>query len=274
MSLSFDAVVNTEENEIDMKAGLNTFAGASDGVRCIIETIVTEKVPERQTHKGKVRTILKHSFKGSYGIAFSVELCDPKFETRFQKIKKATYAELVSYYLNEAMYEHVEDLSPEAQEIVDRLGEKKSDDLISQLRKSALENMHDISLKFNHDVKLRYRFSRDRQLVLAAFNQETAKVLDAGESKEIIDIVAGITRFNTKTGNGRLQLKDELETVAFGFNTEYANVKFEAKKRFSVNLDKNNGVPKDKWDFLKLSVSPIKLKDGKVVKYIVKGIYG
>ncbi|MFC5476692.1 hypothetical protein ACFPQ5_00715 [Massilia suwonensis] len=272
MSLSFDAVVSTDQNEIDMKAGLNTFTGASDAVRCIVETIVTERVPERQTHKGKVRTLLKHSFKGSYGIAFSVELCDPKFETRFQKIKKTTYAELVSYYLNEAMYQHVEDLSLEAQGIVDRLG-AKSDDLITQLRKSALENMHDISIKFNQDVKLRYRFSRDRQLQLVAINQETAKVLEAGESKEVIDIVAGITRFNTKTGNGRLQLKDELETVAFGFNTEYVNVKFEAKKRFSINLDKNNGVPKDKWDFVKLSVSPIKLKDGRVVKYIVKGIY-
>lgn len=274
MSLNFDAVVNTEENEIDMKAGLNTFAGASDAVRCVIETIVTEKVPERQTSKGKVRTLLKHSFKGSYGIAFSVEVCDPKFAARFQKISRATYAELVSYYLKEAMYTQVENLSPAAQLIVDRLGEEKSDELIAQLRKSALGNMHDISTKFNQDFKLRYRFSRDRQLVLAAFNQETAKVLDAGESKERIEITAGITRLNTKTGNGRLQLEDGLETVAFGFNTEYTNVKLEAKKRFSNNLDKNNGLPKDQWEFLNLSVSPVKLKDGKVIKYIVKAVYG
>ena len=274
MLLNFDAVVATDEDQIDMKAGLNTFAGASDAVRCVIETIVTEKVPERQTHKGKVRTLLKHSFKGSYGIAFSVELCDPKLETTFRKTSRSTYAELVSYYFNEAMYNHVEELSEPAKKIIDRLGEEKSDELISQLRKSALGNMHDIPIKFDQDVKIRYRFSRDNQLTLALFNQETAKALEAGESNEAINITASITRLNTRTGNGRLEMKGEHETVAFGFNTEYINVKFEAKKRFSANLDKNNGLPREKLEYLRLSVIPVKLKDGKVIKYIVKAIHG
>jgi len=141
------------------------------------------------------------------------------------------------------------------------------------LRVSALENIHEISLKFNHDVKIRHRQSRDIQTVIAKFDRKTAKVLQATQSDEKVDLTVSITRLNIFTGNGRLKVKDHDETVAFGFGIEYKEVNIKAKKIFSENLNHNNGINSDKWNFLKVSVVPITLKDGKIVKYIVKGFY-
>lgn len=72
MTLNLDLVIETEEDSIDMKAGLESMQGVSDAVRCIAESVLTEKVPKRHTSKSKVRTSLKKSFKGSYGHIFSL----------------------------------------------------------------------------------------------------------------------------------------------------------------------------------------------------------
>ena len=51
---------------------------------------------------------------------------------------------------------------------------------------------------------------------------------------------------------------------AFGFGIEYKIVTLKAKKVFSENLNYNNGLKRSDWKFLKISVVPIKLKDGKI----------
>jgi len=163
-------------------------------------------------------------------------------------------------------------LSERAQNVLNKLGDT-AEKIVGQLRVSSLENIHEISMKFNHDVKIRYRKNRDDQTVIAKFNRDTAKVLEATESNEREDLEVVVTRLNIHTGNGRLQIKGATETVAFGFRAAYKAIKITAKKTLSENLDQNNGVPNDRWKYLRISANPVKLKDGKIVKYIVKGIY-
>jgi hypothetical protein len=270
MSINFDVVIDSTDDSVDMKSGLDTLQGVSDATRYIAETILTERVPERQTHKARVRTTLKQSFRGSYGQKFSVDVYDDKLQTRFNKIGKAAFAELISYYLKDSIYLEPGDLSAKAQLIVERLGER-SDELVQQLRVSSLQRIHEVSTKFGHDVKIRYRKSRDEQIILAQFNYNTSTVLDAALSNEELSLVVGITRLNTKTGNGRLQIIGENETIAFGFSGDYESLEITAKKLFSENLHYNNGRPREHWHHLQISASPIRLPDGKVIKYIVKG---
>lgn len=269
MPIDFDVVINTPEDSVDMKTGLDTLQGVSDATRCIAEAILCERVPERQTHKARVRTQLKQSFKGSYGQKFSIEIYDDILQAKFNKIGKATFSELVAYYLNDSMYKESENLSPRAQKIVEGLG-KLSDELSQQLRGSSLKNIHEVSAKFGHDVKIRYRKSRDEQIILAQFDSNTAKVLDTIPSDEIVNIVASITRLNTHTGNGRLQLSGENETVAFGFAVEYKTIEIAGKKVFSENLHFNNGRPNESRVSLNLQATTIRLHDGKIIKYIIK----
>ncbi|MNG25504.1 hypothetical protein D3C84_1103690 [compost metagenome] len=90
---------------------------------------------------------------------------------------------------------------------------------------------------------------------------------------ESLNLIASIRRFNTNTGNGRLQLEGEDETVAFGFRVNYRDVDFVMKKKFSENLDANNGVDVEHWEYLELVANPIRLLDGQVVKYLVVGFH-
>lgn len=272
MTINLDLVIDTKEDTVDMKAGLASMLGVSDAVRCIAETVLTEKIPKRQAYNGSVRTSLKNSFKGSYGHIFSLDVHDPSLIKKLNQIGEAPFIELLSYFISESLYREPNKLSLKAQNIVDELGEK-TEGLIHQLRVSSLENIHKISLKFNHEIKIRHRKSNDSQTIIARFNRSTAKVLEAKPSNEKIDLRIIVSRLNIHTGNGRLQIEGHDETVAFGFGIEYKEVNIKAKKIFSENLDHNNGLAKDKWKYLKISVSPIKLRDGKIVKYIVKSFY-
>jgi len=272
MTINLDLVIDAEEDSVDMKAGLETMQGVSDAIRCTAEAILSGATPKRQHHKGKVRTSLKKSFKGSYGHIFSLDIHDDKLQKNLNRIGRPAFIELLTYFITESLYIDTKQLTPKAQKALDGLGET-SNEVVKQLRVSALENIHEISLKFNHDVKIRHRQSRDIQTVIAKFDRKTAKVLQATQSDEKVDLTVSITRLNIFTGNGRLKVKDHDETVAFGFGIEYKEVNIKAKKIFSENLNHNNGINSDKWNFLKVSVVPITLKDGKIVKYIVKGFY-
>lgn len=272
MSLNFDVIVDTPEHSIDMKTGLDTLQGVSEATRCIAETLLNGQVAKRLSHKSKVRTMLKQNFKGSYGQVFSLEIFDEELKKRFNKIGKEYFVEIMMYFISEALYLESKILSTKSQSIVDNLGDD-AEGLIKQLRVSSLESIHEIAEKFNHKVQLRYRKSRFDQTTLATFDSETVHVLHATETNEKYDITAAVTRLNINTGNGRLLIDGADETVAFGFGIGYWGVAFGAKKKFSENLDYNNGLPREKWNYLKMSVVPVKLKDGKIVKYIVKAFY-
>jgi len=272
MTINLDLVIETNDDSVDMKAGLTSMQGVSDAVRCIAESVLMEKVPERMTSKSNVRTSLKRSFKGSYGHIFTLDLHDAELQKKLNKIGRAAFVELIGYFISESLYRESNTLSLRAQNVLDGLGET-ANQIVQQLRVSSLENIHDISAKFNHDIKIRHRINREEQTVIAKFDRNSAKVLQAKQSDEKFDLTVVITRLNIHTGNGRLQIEGEYETVAFGFGIGYKEVSVKAKKLFSENLDHNNGLEKDKWRYLKIVVSPIKLKDGRVVKYIVKGFY-
>jgi hypothetical protein len=272
MMINLDLVIETPDDSVDMKAGLASMQGVSDAVRCIAESVLTEKVPERKTSKSNVRTSLKRSFRGSYGHIFTLDVHDVELQKKLNRIGRSAFVELIGYFISESLYRDPNQLSLKAQKILNGLGET-ADKIVQQLRVSSLENIHAISIKFNHDIKIRHRISRDEQTVIANFDRNSAKVLQAKQSHEKFDLTVVITRLNIHTGNGRLQIEGADETVAFGFGIEYKEVNVKAKKVFSENLDHNNGLEKDKWKYLKIVVSPIKLKDDRVVKYIVKGFY-
>jgi hypothetical protein len=272
MSLNLDVVIGSPDFEVEMKSGLKTLQGSSDAVRTISETLFTGVVPERKTINGKVRTLMKANFSGSYGQIFSVEILDEVARGKFQEIGWEAYCELLSHFLNEAVYKEGNKLSAKSQHILEGLG-GKADDLIRQLRISAMKHIHDTSYKFNYDVKVRFRKNRDEQFALANFNRETGATLSAKLSRREFDIQAVVTRLNINTGNGRLQLIDEEETTAFGFGTEYKLINLKAKKLLSDNLGRNNGVEPEHWVYLPLQVRPMVLRDGKVVKYLITNAY-
>lgn len=271
MEINYDITIQTEESEIDLKAGIETIEGAAETTRCIIETIASQHVPQRQSSKSNVRAKLKHTFKGSYGLRFSIEINDLHDQKSIRKIKKETVAELTTYFINEALYKESNELTDEAKVIIEKL-EQNSELLVSQLRVSSLAKLHKVARLFNQNIKLRQIKSHSEKFILGEFTRDSSHILDAKATKESLIISAGITRFNIYTGNGRLLPKDSNETVAFGFKSNYKDIKMKTKKIFSENLDYNNGLDSEKMKNINLEVTPIKVHNDKVVKYIINKI--
>ncbi|CCN33117.1 conserved hypothetical protein [Vibrio nigripulchritudo SO65] len=274
MSVNFDVVIASDDYSVDMNSGLDTLKGASEAARQIATTILEERVPERLSSESKVRTNLKKSFKGSFGQQFSIDIYDVDVQKRFTKIGKKAFTELISYFINEALYQESLELSTKAKKVLKDLGVELEEKLIKQLQRSSLDHLHTVSNNFNQDVKLRYRQSREKQTILAKVDRATHATLKPRTDKTKRDITASITRLNINTGNGRLQIQGEDETVAFGFpaTKKYLELKAASKTPFSENLHTNNSRPREEWETLQLRVHTQTTNTGQVIKYIVEGI--
>lgn len=272
MNINFDVVIESDDYSVSMTEGLETLQGASALTRHIAETLLTERVPERLASKSNVRTKLKKSFRGSFGQMFSLEVYDEHLMKKFRKIGKSTFIELMGYFICEALYREHEQLSDKANSIIDKMGGLE-EELVEKLRKSSLENFHSVSAHMGKEVKLRFRKNANENDTITKVDSASYQTLKPKIDKKKVDIIAGISRLNIHTGNGRLLIKGSAETVAFGFPSSYKEVKHEAKKKFSKNLDFNNGIHVDEWNYLTLRAHTLKLNNGRTIKYLIEGIY-
>ena len=272
MTVDLDVIIDSPDYSVEMRSGLKTLQGSSDAVRTISETVLAGKIPERKTFKGKVRTVLKSSFSGSYGQIFTLDIFDEKLKTKYGEIGWEVFSEILSYFLNESVYKETRGVGIAAKKIIEDLGEI-GEELSKHLRASAMKNIHDTSFKFNYDVKIRIRKNREEQKVLAKFDRVTGATLATKLDPQNIDILAAITRLNINTGNGRLELLEDNETTAFGFGAEYKLVNLNAKQTLSDNLASNNLLEKEQRIYIKLQVRALRILDGKVVKYFISGFY-
>jgi len=272
MAISLDLIINTPPtvHQVDMKTGLDTMQGISDAVRTITETVVNQKIPEKKSSKNKIRTNMKNTIFGSYGIVFSVDAYDDAKEL-FNLIGKPVIVELIEYYLAEALDTNSKKLTPNAEKIRENLG-NLSIELISVLRGNMLKDAHKATQNFGYSTKLRYRGSNDKIRELQTFDEDTYASLVPKENKHIQTLEVAITRFNRFTGNGRLQVKDGEDTQAFGF-LGYKTVENYLRKKVASNLSNNTGLSDNQeMEFLKIECYTYERRDGKVMKYMIKKI--
>ncbi|PSS70307.1 hypothetical protein [Shewanella algae] len=269
MGIEFDVVMDSKDYSIEMNAGLETLLGASETTRRIVETVLTERVPEKLTNSNKVQSRLKKTFQGSFGQRFSLEIEDEKVKRKMRSIGKEVIIELIQHFVNEGLYRQPITLSAKAKKRLKEL-DQVEDKLIDVLRKSSFEHLHSLSSNFGRDVKLRYRKNLADVRNIANINRSSCATLKPKINRMQSEIVASITRLNIHTGNGRLQLIGSNETVAFGFEQKYHLVPSAIKSRLSNDLDHNNKVAQPEWSTLKLRVHTLNLKSGKIVKYIIE----
>lgn len=202
MTIALDVVIASPTDSIDMKSGLDTMQGLSDATRKIGETVLTGQLKQRLHPTDSVRTTLKGTFKGSYGQKFSIDIVDSDCNRQLRKLGKATFVELLGYFMNEAMYEDGGDLSENAQTRLDKMG-RLANEFIQEVRSSCMHNIHEVPKKFGYSVAVRQRINRARQDVISEFSRKTEQSLHAELDAATTELLAGITRFNINTGNGR-----------------------------------------------------------------------
>lgn len=270
--LNMDIVVCSSENDIDMQYGLETLKGTSDVISIAAETILRERVPDKRTHRSDVRTRLKSTFKGSYGQKFSIEVEDRELRSRLRKIGDDTFLEIISYFVSEALYLDTPSLSKKASAVVKDL-DVVSEKLLERLKEPLIE-MHKISNYFDHDIQVRYRKRGVNPKPVLALDDNTARnITEAVKSDEetFMDVV--IVRFHSITGNGRFYIKDLGTIESFSFESKLAIVTYQLKKTISQNLHDNNTVKPEDGSFIKVRVKSISLHSGKIIKYLISGIY-
>ncbi|NOR68499.1 MAG: hypothetical protein GQ532_02180 [Methylomarinum sp.] len=273
MKVNLDVVIDSPENEIDMQYGLETLKGTSDVISIAAEAILRERVPEKRTHRSDARTKLKQSFTGSYGHKFSIEIEDKQLQSRLRKIGNDTFLEVLGYFVMEALYLDSGELSSEADAIVEQLADIE-DKLVTRL-KEPLVDMHKIANYFNYKIKIRQRkrgLPEPKQLFL--LDNCTAKnITEAIRSDVEEDLDVVIVRFHSITGNGRFYIKEFEEIESFGFASKVRAVTDQIRKSISANLHKNNTIAPGNGEFIKIRVKKVSLPNGKVIKYLITGVY-
>lgn len=162
-------------------------------------------------------------------------------------------------------------MSASASAVVAEL-EEIEDKLLDVLRR-ALVDMHKITTMSSFNVELNHKPRGDKTRI-AMLTPKTAKhITETEEGKREYQITVIFTRFNLMTGNGRLIVEGEDHTTAFGLAKGLRYVPLNFKKKITENLHKNNGLGKDNWDYITLTVHDLKLGSGEVVKYFIHEIF-
>ncbi|QOQ67617.1 hypothetical protein [Photobacterium damselae] len=269
--MKLDLIIKTEEYALDMKTGLETFSGASEAVRSIVEAVTTDKVPQRNTSANTLRNTMMETFEGSYGLVFKVSSEVPEVKEKLSEIGPKTMSQVIGYFMSEALYQESPNLSKEASNVIDGISANTQNALIAKLRRSPLQRAVSVPSTYGYNVLLRAHTGEIERQDIFTLSQQSKTNLSPRLNKEVINLKACITRLNINTGNGRLLIKGETETVAFGFPSSYKEVRKAAKKKFSENLDKNNGVSSDKWEYIDITATSLRLKSGHIIKYLISG---
>ncbi|WP_282114735.1 hypothetical protein [Pseudoalteromonas arctica] len=274
MEIKLALIVDSETHDLDMHYGLETLKGTSDVTSKIAEAVLRNRAPGKVRPNNSVRTKLKYSAKGSFKQNFTIDISDPVLIKRANKIGKSAIAEVISYFIYEALHLHkeTENLSLKAQKVIAEM-EPFHDALMDKLREH-LKDMHQISKYYCHNVTLSYCKPDDHQII-AELNQNTSiHLTETIVEKETFEIEAIINRYNTFTGTGRLLVKGDDGTVPFSFASDMHAVRLEIKKEISQNLDTNNAKNNDEYKYAKLKVSKaIRPATKEIIKYLIKGVY-
>ncbi|MCG9726865.1 hypothetical protein [Vibrio brasiliensis] len=269
--MKLDLIIQTQEHAVDMKTGLETISGASEAARSVVEAAITDKVSHRNTTASKVRNTMMESFEGSYGLVFDVGTEDPELKGKMARIGNETMSQVIGYFISEALYQESPPLSPAATKVIGNMSEETQIKLTEKLRRSPLQNAVSVPSSYGHNVILKVHTGEFDRRDVITLSQRSKTNLSPRTNKRILRFKACITRLNINTGNGRLLIEGESETVAFGFPSAYKEVRMAAKKRFSENLDYNNGLTSDKWEYIDIVATTLRLKSGHIIKYLISG---
>ena len=270
LKVNFNVVMQSGQQDVDMDYGVDTLAGTSE-VSCLLsEGILNKKIIKRRTTVNEVRAVLKQSFKSSYGQNFELIFNNEEHIKELNKMTRTVFSEVMRYFISEALYLESEQVTPKAEAVINNLSEIE-DELIDRIR-NPLIRMHQITSKSGYDVNLNFS-RRGGDFRIASLNVVTAKNLTESRiNKAPILLKAAITRYNTRTGNGRLVLPGEDKTVAFGFFDSMRDVSRVKKRKISENLHFNDGLAQDFFQYLTLNVREVKLNNDETIKYLILGI--
>ncbi|QTH72298.1 hypothetical protein [Pseudoalteromonas xiamenensis] len=103
MEIQLEVKIDSPEYEVDMKTGLDTLQGTSDTIRTIAETILKKRIVQKKFSDSSIRTKMKKTFEGSYGMFFSLYI-GPDMEPQYKEVGRSALLELLSFFMHDALH--------------------------------------------------------------------------------------------------------------------------------------------------------------------------
>lgn len=271
MRVNYDVIIESGTDEVDMEYGVTTLGGTSEVTCLLAEAILRKRIIKRRTHVNPARAVLKKNFTGSYGQNFDLIINEPELIAELKKITKPVFNEVMSYFISQSLYLETDEVSNEAERVIQGLSDIE-DELIDRIR-APLKRMHEINVKKNYDIQLNFKQRSLDKIRVIRLNTATAtNLFHSRIVGRPSDISAYITRFNARTGNGRLVLEGEDETIAFGFYSPLRIIQLAQKRMISENLHINNAAQPGRNTYITLNVSQVKINSGETIKYLIHAV--
>lgn len=267
MKISFDVVMKSGNQDVDMDYAIDTLSGTAQVTCLLAEGILNQKVIKRRTSSNEVRAILKQSFKSSYGQNFDIILHNEDHIKAMGRMTRTVFSEVMRYFITEALYIESQQVTPRAEEVIASLSHIE-DDLIERIRNPLVE-MHQITLQNGYNVDLNYKRPTNEFKIITLSNNTAINITQSEIEKKPVDITAAITRYNSRTGNGRLLLPGEEKTIAFGFYEKMVNVHSSQKRKISANLHHNTALAQEDYSHLSITVRKVNVLSGETIKYLI-----
>lgn len=247
-SIKYDS--DTEEFDgLDMYHGSKSMQGLSEVIAIATHGIVNKHFIKKTTAAKGFKNEFKTSFEGSFRQRFKIIFNTEQTINRITALGAKSYIELLKKSINEVIGNNV-DLTRRA--AIKNFADMYFSEDISHRISTSLKDVHAPIKNQGYKATL-----YAAQTPIATFNQQTLAYLEEEiPSDERETLIVGISRFNGRTGTGRLIL--DLDDESFSFIP--ANSLLRRKKRMLVrSLD---GVVEGRFLPVRAEVTRVTLNNG------------
>lgn len=259
MEFDFSVVYDTDEKEfngLDLYYGSKSLQGISEVISIATHGIVNKSYISRSTARKGIKIDFKSSFIGSFKQRFKVIFDSDKSVANITSLTAKSYIELLQYTIGQVVGENREINRRTAIKNFEKM--YFSEDITHRLTTSILD-AH-LPIKYQGYKATLYA----AQTPIATFNQETLSYLEEEiKNPELEILTIGISRFNARTGTGRLV--EEYNGDSFSFVPSHPF----SKKQKGVLARSLHGMTQGNFVSLKAEVNRVTLNNGATKFFIL-----
>lgn len=262
MDFDFSILYDSDEKEfdgLDMYYGSRSLKGIAETIVIATHGIVNEKYISKTTAAKGFKSTFKSSFEGSFKQRFKITFTNQKTINKILEITPKSYIELLKHSIHEAIGSPFSLTRQRSRKTFDRM--YFSEDITHRLIPS-LKEVHAPIKQQGYKATL-----YAAQTSIATFNKRSLDYLE----EEIVspqreELEVGISRFNARTGTGRLITDIDEESYSFIPDAKLSK----AIKRSLI--DSLQGIAADVFSPVIVEVTRVTINDGSTKYFILHNV--
>jgi hypothetical protein len=257
-SILYDSDVNKFDG-LDMYYGSRSLQGVAETIVIATHGIVNEKYISKTNAAKGFKSTFKSSFEGSFKQRFKITFTNPRTISKIVDMTPKSYIELLKHSIHEAIGTPTELTRRGSKRTFDKM--YFSEDITHRLFPS-LKEVHAPIKQQGYKATLYVA-----QTPIATFNKRSLDYLEeeiVSDARE--QLVVGISRFNARTGTGRLITDIDEDSYSFIPDTKLSK----AVKRSLI--DSLQGVAAEVFTPVVAEVTRVTINDGSTKFFILHSV--